>query len=382
MSNAIQFTVRSRKATPSFGPPPPASAFTTEPDRAPSVSKPASVNPIPLPDFPAGVDLSTPLLLRNVLPDVAAAVGDIAKYRADHACRPMQSTFADYERMPVEDFGTAMLAGMGWSKGTPIGLSNPQVVEPIEYIRRGERLGLGAQPAPEILEMPSMTGRKRKKNGKESELVDPKTGRTRHVKGLDEVLVEKGRSIQAGDKVHIDKGCHDELTGVVTSVSDRDGTAEVILDSTRRPVRVPISHLSKRVNAQDNTAMHDSHHHRSRRRDVPLKWVVPGITIRIIDKAHKWYNCKGRVYDVASRTHFTVMIEGALIEDLTEYDVETVVADRPGLRLLCVAGPYKGQCCTLYRRMVDRGKAKVDLDNGDRVKCDLDHVTEFANNKN
>lgn len=47
--------------------------------------------------------------------------------------------------MPVEEFGRAMLRGMGWEDGMVVG-RNRKKVEAIEYLRRPERLGLGAQP--------------------------------------------------------------------------------------------------------------------------------------------------------------------------------------------------------------------------------------------
>ena len=83
-----------------------------------------------------------------------------------------------YEAMPVEAFGDALLRGMGWAEGKPVGrnstarprrrnrnrprapaaradsrreLPPPRrqvVVKPIEYLARPTRLGLGAAPAP------------------------------------------------------------------------------------------------------------------------------------------------------------------------------------------------------------------------------------------
>lgn len=37
---------------------------------------------------------------------------------------PPQSTLEDYQAMPIEAFGEAVLRGMGWKKGEPIGKSN------------------------------------------------------------------------------------------------------------------------------------------------------------------------------------------------------------------------------------------------------------------
>lgn len=50
-----------------------------------------------------------------------------------------------YEAMPIEEFGRAMLRGMGWEEGMGVGRNRKQV-DAIEYVRRPERLGLGAQP--------------------------------------------------------------------------------------------------------------------------------------------------------------------------------------------------------------------------------------------
>ena len=51
--------------------------------------------------------------------------------------------------MPIEDFGKSVLAKLGWQEGKAIGRTNMQgggVTQPIEYIPRQHRLGLGAKP--------------------------------------------------------------------------------------------------------------------------------------------------------------------------------------------------------------------------------------------
>jgi hypothetical protein len=64
----------------------------------------------------------------------------------DHA--PDVPTEADYDAVPIEEFGAAMLRGMGWKDGEAIGkkrgqqLMKPRVVE-----RRPDLLGVGAKPA-------------------------------------------------------------------------------------------------------------------------------------------------------------------------------------------------------------------------------------------
>jgi hypothetical protein len=54
--------------------------------------------------------------------------------------------------MPIEDFGKNVLSKLGWQEGKAIGRSNLDgnvkgaVVQPIEYMPRQHRLGLGAKP--------------------------------------------------------------------------------------------------------------------------------------------------------------------------------------------------------------------------------------------
>lgn len=61
---------------------------------------------------------------------------------------PPESSLQDYERMPVEAFGEALMRGLGWQKGRGIGKNSKGEVEAKELMRRPDRLGLGAAPEP------------------------------------------------------------------------------------------------------------------------------------------------------------------------------------------------------------------------------------------
>ena len=61
---------------------------------------------------------------------------------------PPESSLQDYERMPVEAFGEALMRGLGWEKGRGIGKNSKGEVEAKELMRRPDRLGLGAAPEP------------------------------------------------------------------------------------------------------------------------------------------------------------------------------------------------------------------------------------------
>ncbi|KAL8831980.1 MAG: hypothetical protein Q9191_000542 [Dirinaria sp. TL-2023a] len=73
-------------------------------------------------------------------------------FRLDVASRPDPASLADYAAVPVEEFGAAMLRGMGWKEGGVIGKRKDQVSEPRDVTRRPALLGLGAKEVPGSVE--------------------------------------------------------------------------------------------------------------------------------------------------------------------------------------------------------------------------------------
>ena len=103
-----------------------------------------------------------------------------------------QATLDDYESMPIADFGAAMLRGMGWEEGKPVGRNSKGMVAAVEFVPRPGRLGLGASRR-----APPTNDRKRIKPGESREapaemvLAEGPEGKSRNVKSLDEKLVKK-----------------------------------------------------------------------------------------------------------------------------------------------------------------------------------------------
>lgn len=83
-------------------------------------------------------------------------VDELGDYRADVASRPDSATLDEYEAMPVEEFGFALLRGMGTKRKANGQVANlgdtngtaPKVREP-----RPGYLGIGAKPAPGMEEI-------------------------------------------------------------------------------------------------------------------------------------------------------------------------------------------------------------------------------------
>jgi len=70
----------------------------------------------------AGRDVSTiPPLLRNLPAGIHDLNDEAAKFKFDLERRPESATVQEYEAVPVDQFGEALLRGMGWSPGAAIG---------------------------------------------------------------------------------------------------------------------------------------------------------------------------------------------------------------------------------------------------------------------
>lgn len=86
-----------------------------------------------------------PLLLRNRPAGLDQLKNDEERFKHDLSIRPESAPVEVYEKIPVEEFGAALLRGMGWKDGESVGKNG--IVAPAELKRRPDRLGLGAKPA-------------------------------------------------------------------------------------------------------------------------------------------------------------------------------------------------------------------------------------------
>jgi len=66
------------------------------------------------------------------------------RLKLDIISRPSEDDI-DFSRIPLGEFGKAMLKGMGWKEGDGIGLNPSRDVENVIYKVRPPRLGLGAK---------------------------------------------------------------------------------------------------------------------------------------------------------------------------------------------------------------------------------------------
>ncbi|TKA72785.1 hypothetical protein B0A49_03539 [Cryomyces minteri] len=77
---------------------------------------------------------------------VVSASNEDEAFRRDYGSAPDMATLAEYEAMPIEEFGAALLRGMGWKDGDPIGKrKGQQAAKPRLLERRPALLGIGAK---------------------------------------------------------------------------------------------------------------------------------------------------------------------------------------------------------------------------------------------
>ncbi|XP_064631963.1 G-patch domain and KOW motifs-containing protein-like [Lineus longissimus] len=87
---------------------------------------------------PGYSDIAIPLLMQNKVPE-----GFETDEKLDVSLRPEAATGTDYDAVPVEAFGFAMLRGMGWKDGEGIG-KDKKIIDQVEPGLRPKGLGLGA----------------------------------------------------------------------------------------------------------------------------------------------------------------------------------------------------------------------------------------------
>ena len=73
-------------------------------------------------------------------------------FRSDVASRPDPASLDDYAAVPVEEFGAALLRGMGWKEGDVVGKRKNQMMKPRDVARRPALLGIGAKEVPGSVE--------------------------------------------------------------------------------------------------------------------------------------------------------------------------------------------------------------------------------------
>ncbi|OCT65481.1 hypothetical protein XELAEV_18041721mg [Xenopus laevis] len=330
--------------------------------------------------------LSIPLLMQNRMPD-----GYEDREKVDVSLRPDSAEAADYDVVPVQQYGMAMLRGMGWKEGEGIGRTFKQDVKPLEQKLRPKGLGLGADRSA-LKHLEPQKPRKPLKPGEEPE--------------------EESKGLGTGSAVQIQSGAYKDMYGKVEGIDPDNSRAMITLAIGGKVVTVSLfslrlvnsaeytkyakdlSRLSK-VHQESKVEPHrdrtpekeqgrkggekrsessrnadvklskssgngDSNNREKRHRQrspeqekekkkirpEPHGWLRRDIRVRFIDKNYKggkYYNSKMLVEDVLSPTRCVCRTEnGCILEDIRQDMLETIIPKEEGEHVMVVLGKYRG----------------------------------------
>ncbi|MCJ1435954.1 hypothetical protein MMC27_005330 [Xylographa pallens] len=148
-------------------------------------------------------------------------------FKSDIASRPDSASMDDYNAVPIEEFGAALLRGMGWKEGDVVGKRKNQIIKTRIVERRPALLGIGAKEVPEGLEELGAWGKGAKgkkmytkgaapvllKNSKTGEMLteeELKTKTEKQQKEEEDWRQRRDRNLAIDDGKKVDKGYREE----------------------------------------------------------------------------------------------------------------------------------------------------------------------------
>ncbi|KAF2557757.1 hypothetical protein F2Q68_00016313 [Brassica cretica] len=234
-------------------------------------------------------------------------------------------TLEDFESVPVEGFGAALMAGYGWKPGKGIGKNAKEDVQIKEYKRWTAKEGLGFD--------------------------------------LDKskVVVDTNKAKDLGSRE--EERCLKELKD-----KEKDKKASKRSRGTER-----VSRNEVRVSEK---------HDRGERRVKKPSWLRSHIKVRIVSKDFKsgrLYLKKGKVVDVVGPTTCDIMMDETqeLVQGVDQELLETALPRRGG-PVLILLGKHKGVYGNLVEKDLDKETGVVrDLDNHKMLDVRLEQVAEY-----
>ncbi|VDN04422.1 unnamed protein product [Thelazia callipaeda] len=262
------------------------------------------------------------------------------------------SVDADYDSVPIEMFGLALLRGCGWREGEGIGKTNKRVVPLRTSHNRPKGIGLGMEV--------SMTKQ-----------IDKNSS------------AKKSNVLKNSSFVKITKGIYRNLYGKVASFDEDNASVIVQLDLNGKNVRVSqyalfvvnskeyeretknfsngVKHFKDNVRREEcEMSMLLKKDHKNKKCETinhvskQEMWAQPELKVRFINekfKDGKLYKKKVRIVDASDRENCIVEdCDGNTYYQINECWLETVIPKAKGGRLMIVNGPYRGSIAVMETR--------------------------------
>lgn len=214
-----------------------------------------------------------------------------------------------------DEYGAKLLKKFGWFPGRGLG-RNPKGESEVKFLSKPRlgRLGVGA-------ELPG------------------------------EAVSTKRAALSVGDRVSVTTGKHVGAVGAIAELEEEYAIVEI----GAKQLRLPLLYLSTEVS--ESLAVQQS----ARK---PLKWVAPGIRVRVVSKVvrdGRLYNLKAVVQDVTGVSTFTLFTDDReLLDDLAEKDIETLIPPL-GRDVMVLAADHRGEVGKLVERDKRRNRVVVQL---------------------
>ena len=349
-----------------------------------------------------------PLLIKNSVPGLGDIKDEKERFKRDMNVRPEEVSFSDdtYKRVPIHEFGAALLRGMGWDPKKGVGAEgNQRVVKPTTYESRPSLLGLGAMPKPDALN----SKKKRRSDPKRVQhppwlclqaLVKVKAGRhqgeyavvyqVEDVGGKDNSIIVQldpgntGRSVSRLPRVVV---ASSDLALVDKNKLPQNHVAVVLLEKAKKE-RDDILAGEEQVGGKVKEEVEEKRKHKHKKKKKGEKrreksWLFPGIRVRVISKSLKdgaYYTKKGVVTCITDPERGVCEVEmsspKAVLENVRQRDLETALP-KPGGIAVVVLGEYRGREGTVLKRKNNRVKLEF-RDDLSVHKFTFDEVAEYV----
>jgi len=306
-----------------------------------------------------------------------------AIFDADVEAKPEASKLEDYEKIPVEGFGMAMLRGMNFKPDEGIGGFRKAKIDCIEPVMRPKGLGLGATRAPTNSSNENKNGESDKKEKlvlKKGAYVQITSGSNKgkyaEVDGLDEqnarVIVRIGKK---SDSISVSEN-------IIQLVSKRDyekgknvlNQADYDLHAEKQKKREKEWENDKKRQIFDiDENQPDSKISKSKSSKIlKITWIREGLKVRIIDQDSKYYKEKVLVTNV-NENKIECRTDSKKYVDIKAKYLETVIPKESGAYLMIVEGQFRGKIAEMLRKNNDKSKATVRILNDEELVLDLSY---------
>lgn len=307
----------------------------------------------------------------------------------DVSRRAEQSSMDDYENVPIEEYGLAMLRGMGWKPGDGIGGYKKEVVAILDPQCRPKGLGLGAQRPTPVDQEPAKEGEE-KLTLKKGAFVLIQGGKNRGLYGEVEALDEDNARVMmklgvGGNTVSISEN----VIKLVTKQEFKEKGKVVNLEKyDEYKEKERIKREEEEVTIVNEKKRKEKKKKRSRSRSKSPKkkskggktWVRPELRVRCVDKKSPHYKEKLVVVDVVTTDSCDCRTqEGRLLEGVRTDRLETIIPKADLANVMVVKGEKAGEIGEVINRDKTRYLVTVQLVMSEEVLVlDYDNVCEFA----